>query len=347
MQSSKFVKAGLLAAILSFVAVASWELYLRYQKTPLFYDDNEALWSDKRAMVYKPSNEATVFIGSSRIKYDLDIPTWVTLTGQDAIQLANQGSNPRPVLDDLANDINFKGKLIIDVTEPLFFGAFAPRDEDTYKKMAYFKKRTPTQRVSFEINRVLESKFIFLDQDDFTINAMLDQVMIPPRPGVFRLPVFPFDFGGNYFTRQSFMTPRFVADTNLQNQVKAIWHTISSLPMPPPPRGEELQAIMNSVKVNVDKIKSRGGQIIFVRTPSSGPFRMGEMKGFPREVYWNQLLAITGCPGIYFEDYPATAHLICPEWSHLKPSDAVIYTRSLVGALEEKGWSFGKTTLAQ
>ena len=74
------------------------------------YDDNEALWADKRAMVYNPSDKATVFIGSSRIKYDLDIPTWRALTGKDAIQLANVGSSPRAVLTDLANDPNFKGR---------------------------------------------------------------------------------------------------------------------------------------------------------------------------------------------------------------------------------------------
>jgi len=35
--------------------------------------------------------------------------------------LAIEGSCPRPILEDLANDQNFKGKLIVDVTEGLFF----------------------------------------------------------------------------------------------------------------------------------------------------------------------------------------------------------------------------------
>jgi hypothetical protein len=29
---------------------------------------------------------------------------------------------------------------------------------------------------------------------------------------------------------------------------------------------------------------------------------------------------------------------ICPEWSHLKPSDAVLYTKALIGHLKEKQW---------
>ena len=109
----------------------------------------------------------------------------------------------------------------------------------------------------------------------------------------------------------------------------------------PPMSGAPLDSLINAVKSSVDKIKGRGGQVIFVRTPSSGPYWQGELKGFPREKYWDHLLQITGCPGIHFKDYPETDHFECPEWSHLKPSDAVIWTTNLVNILRnEKGWVF-------
>jgi len=342
MQSSNFAKAGLMALFLSVIALASWEFFLRKTDLPISYDDNEALWADKRAMVYEPINQATVFIGSSRIRYDLDIPTWQDMTGDHAIQLGNDGSNPRLVLDDLAKDENFKGKLIIDVTEGLFFGDFAPLDGHTIKEIEYFHHRTPTQRFSFEVNHLLESKFLFLDQDNYSFNAMMDHVPIPQRPNVFQMPLFPVEFDGDHFTRQAYMTPRFVQDSNLQNQVKAIWAFFGSLPHPPPPSGDKLQAIFNSVKSNVDKIRARGGKVIFVRTPSSGAAWMGESHGFPRAVYWDKLLSFTGCKGIYFLDYPAISNFQCPEWSHLSPDQAVIYTNNLVKILQEHAeWPMG------
>src|ERR1700760_4248579 len=107
-------RAGALALSLSLIAILSWEIHLRHKVKQLSYDDNEALWADKRAMVYEPADKATVFIGSSRIKYDLDIATWRGITGKDAIQLSNVGSSPRAVLTDLANDPNFKGNLVVD-----------------------------------------------------------------------------------------------------------------------------------------------------------------------------------------------------------------------------------------
>src|SRR5271154_1159752 len=159
MQNNSIMRAGWLAIFLSLVAVAWWEIHLRNKGNEISFDDDEALWADKRGMVYEPSDKATVFIGSSRIKFDLDIPTWQNLTGDHAIQLANVGSSPRPVLEDLANDKNFKGKLIIDVTEGLFFSvSAAPNDLLTNKKIAFFKTRTPTERFSFLVNHVLESQ---------------------------------------------------------------------------------------------------------------------------------------------------------------------------------------------
>ncbi len=332
-------RACLFALLITIVTMLCWETHLRNQGNKISYDDNEALWADKRAMVYEPSGQATVFVGSSRIKYDLDIPTWISLTGQEAIQLANVGSNPRLVLEDLANDDNFKGKLIVDVTEDVFFSKQAFYDWRTKKKIAYYKDRTPTQRFSFQVDHVLESQFVFLDQDNFSINAILDNMHIPSRPGIFPGLFFPIGFTPVNFERQSYMSPEFVSDTNQQNAVKAVWAYGIQRRAGPPMLKETLDSIFNSVKNNIDKIRSRGGDVLFVRPPSSGPYKDAEMKGFPRAAYWERLLTFTNSKGVHYSDYPATADLICPEWSHLSPSDAVIYTKSLVKALkEEKGW---------
>jgi hypothetical protein len=343
MQKANIIKAGWLAVILTFVTIMCWEIHLRHVGNKIDYDDNTALWANKRGMVYQPKDQATVFIGSSRIKYDLNIPTWRAMTGENAVQLANQGSNPRPVLSDLANDPNFKGKLIVDVTEEIFFGAFAPNDEETFKRIEYYHHITPTQRASLQIDRVLESQFVFLNQDEFSIKAMLDEWKLPRRPGIFPGLDFPADFGKCTFERESYMTPRFVADTNLQNRVKAIWTFIGGLDTAAPVSGTRLDAILNSVKADVDKIKSRGGEVIFVRTPSSGNMLQFELHAYPRAGYWDKLLAVTGCRGVFYTDYPDIAHLICPEWSHLKPADGLIYTRNLVKILQgEKGWTMSR-----
>jgi hypothetical protein len=142
------------------------------------------------------------------------------------------------------------------------------------------------------------------------------------------------------------MTPAFVADTVQCNKVKSIWQFFASMSKKAPPMPKsELDAIFKSVKVATDKIKARGGQVLFVRTPSSGPYLQGENIVFPREKYWDRLLAETQCPGIHFMDYPAIAHFDCPEFSHLQLKDAVTFTKEFVKILNTvEGWKINPTT---
>lgn len=347
MPANPLSKAAILAVVLVIAAIASWELYLRNKGIDIAYDDEGPLWSHKRAMVYEPASSSTVFIGSSRIKFDLDIDTWEKTTGDHAIQLALEGSNPLPILHDLANDEKFKGKLIIDVTEPLCFLPlpFFQFRPETYVR--YYHDITPAQKASFPLNNFLESRFVFLDKTNFSLSAQLEKLGVQDRPGVYQNPRFPLDFSRVQFSRQSKMTDKFVADTSLQNQVRRVWSSLSVPPKGPPPNKEQInagiQARIQSIKKDVDRIRARGGQIVFVRTPASGPMRMGEQMGFPREQYWDRILKETGSEGIHYLDYPALSHFECPEFSHLSPKDAVVFTHQLIRILsEEKGWKFPK-----
>lgn len=342
MHEKKFFKAGLLTLFLLLVFIISWESYLRSKGTTISYDDSPELWSDKRAEVYQPPDKATVFIGSSRIKFDLDIPTWKQETGTDAIQLAMVGSNPCYLLHNLAEDKDFKGQLVVDVTEVLFFNDAPPFRDRPEKGINLYKKETPSQKASFQLSELLESRLVLLDKDFFSLSVYLSKLGLKNRPGVQGndpLP-FPWEFDLTQANRQSKMHERFVKDTNLQNQVRMIWGSLAQAMKSPPATGTKLDSALASVKADVDKIKARGGHVLFVRTPSSGPFLAGELQGFPREKYWERLLAVTDCPGIHFMDYESLAHFNCPEFSHLSPTDAVKFTKSLVQILEQKGWKF-------
>lgn len=344
MASNSIARAAVLMLVIVLAATVCWETHLRQKGIPISYDNMEPLWSNKRAMVYEPSDKATVFIGSSRIKYDLDIPLWEKTTGNHAIQLAVEGSNLRPVLENLADDKNFKGTLVIDVTEGLFFGSKKGMSaERSYKMIKYYKEETPAQKAGFIINHALESQLVFLDKEDLSMTPQLDQlVTIPNRKGVMSMPYFPVEFTRIHFNRQSFMTENLLKDTNLQKRVTDMWMMYANMSKGfPPASGDTLLQIIKEVKVSTDKIIARGGKVLFVRTPSSGPALMGEKMGFPREKYWNKLLEITGCPGIHFADYPAIDHFICPEWSHLSPADALVFTTEFIRILkQEQGWKF-------
>jgi hypothetical protein len=342
MKDKSLIRPAIATLIIVVVAVTGYELYLRNQGITIDYDDGAPLWSDKRAMVYEPSDKAIVFIGSSRIKYDLDQATWRSLTDVNAIQLAIEGSCPRPVLEDLANDPDFKGKLVIDITEILFFSLAPPNLETAVNNAKYFHERTPAQRSSFELNKLFESQLVFLNKDYFSLNARLDQLQIPSRPGVFVMPLFPLNFSKVTFDRQSYMNDEFLNSPDEINQVKGNWVFFSKMAqMAPPTPPQAYEAIFKEVREQVNRIKSRGGDVVFVRTPSSGAYLQGENMAYPRAKFWDRLLKETKCQGIHFADYPALNHFECPELSHLSQSDSRIFTKEFYHLLrQQKGFAF-------
>src|SRR6187431_886295 len=154
---SQYLKAGLLALALTVLFVVSWEFYWRSNGFKISYDDNVSLWAHTRTKIYESSPARPVVIGSSRIKFDLDIATWKSITGEEPIQLAIEGTNPRPLLADLARDTSFKGTVIIGVTEMLFFQPDHNHFEiQANKRIEKYPNWSLSEQASFRINNVLE-----------------------------------------------------------------------------------------------------------------------------------------------------------------------------------------------
>jgi len=329
-------KSAILVLVLSTVFLFCWEFYWRSSGYVLGYNDDDAMWYKNRMMVYEPADKTTVFIGSSRMKFDLDIPTWEATTGEKAIQLSIAGSNPRAALLNLGEDEKFKGKLVIDVTEVLFFRPNV--DDELEHRLKYLKEVTPAQKVSAKIGFALEHQLLFLDKELFSLNALMARMGLHDRPKVRGDVPWPTKFTTTNFNRQEKMTNEFVKDSNLQRRVTNIWTMFGALDKTHGAGGDTLQKIFTEVQTAVAKIKARGGKVIFTRTPSSGGYWSTEPLQYPRAEYYDKLPAITNCDGIYFKDYPDMKDFICPEWSHLTPADAVLYTKALIGHLKEKQW---------
>lgn len=338
MKLNQLVKTALLSCVLTLVFIAGWELYWRSKGFKPTFNDDKALWANKRKEVYQSKEKATVFIGSSRIKFDLDIPEWRALTGEDAVQLALVGTSPIEVLKDLAADEQFKGKLVVDVTEGLFFSQNPAFHKSAKEATAFYKKQTVSEKFSSQLNFLLESNLSFLEERRFSLNTLLNDLEVPNRPGVFSFPSFSKGFEWTTYDRQTYMSDMFLHNENDIKRQTDIWRTLIMGDKTPIVEGEALVTIFKEIKSSVDKITQRGGKVIFVRTPSSGIMGEGEKKVFPREKYWQAMLDYSKAAGIHFSDNPQTAALICPEWSHLSPADAVVYTKQLVNELNQKEW---------
>ena len=132
--------------------------------------------------------------------------------------------------------------------------------------------------------------------------------------------------------------------SELAKQIQQIW--IPLFTPPPPPSYVPKDVFMAKMKEGigkrfadvtaaVEKIRARGGKIVFVRFPNSGGLKELEDKLTPRQQNWDPLLQMTHAPGIYYSDYPELSDFDCPEWSHLTAGDSVEFSKRLIPHLRK------------
>jgi hypothetical protein len=83
----------------------------------------------------------------------------------------------------------------------------------------------------------------------------------------------------------------------------------------------------------IRRIRSRGGDVAFVRLPSSGKRLQLEENRFPRGEFWDHISGDILAPCIHFQDVPTLAGVECPDDSHLDSRDTTSFTAALIEEL--------------
>jgi hypothetical protein len=129
----------------------------------------------------------------------------------------------------------------------------------------------------------------------------------------------------------------------LQDTVRQRWLDLFKFPAPPPyvppdafreAVGQMIEARISDTATTVARLRERGGRVVFVRFPVTGPLLQRENEMTPRVAFWDRIIRDSGAPGIHFQDHPDLADFDCPEWSHLSAEGSVEFTRRLVPHLK-------------
>jgi hypothetical protein len=338
-----WVRLALISLGVTLVLTLGWELYCRHLGYAPTLNDNTDLWASRRVLVDNNPTR-TVLIGASRTLFDFDMDVYAEEMGERPLQLATVGTNPGAYLEDLADHPDFKGTVIVGVVPGLFFAPGGPPVESAKNHLKYYREWSPTRRVGHHLGMFLERQLAFIQQEDLTLNQLLLNLKIPNRPQAKVPPELPPYFYEVDAERQGRMTDRAETDIHLQKRIQKIWIPLFTPPPPPPgtsasenraKRQKMIDETLEKIRNSVDKIRARGGKVVFVRFPSTGKLRELENKYSPRSKYWDRILEATGQPGIHFEDHPKLIGFDCPEWSHLNKKDATRFTRRLTVLFKE------------
>ncbi len=336
----------ILAGLATLFLLSSWEFYcrqLQYQATP---NDDKHLWAQHRARIDDLLDDDVVIIGSSRVMFNFQLDQWSSEYGKKPLMLAAAGSSVMPVLKDVVENSNYSGMLIIGVTPPLYF---VPQSMSVVpyariqKWVQHYYDRTYADRFSHFLSLngpqqvfsfLTTSNEIFYNELD--LRTVLERIPFPSRlPGP---PPFPILYQVDHERNVNLM-PQVTTDNDYALLVTNFWSAVFQPPPGATPSPEVVEEnrkeIINESAALINAFKNRGGKVILVRCPSQNKVRAIESEFYPRDTYWEELVAAANSPAYHFEDHPFMNKYDLPEWSHLATPDAKKFTVDFVRQLKQ------------
>ncbi len=260
---------------------------------------------------------------------DFSLPTCrELLPTHDVVQLAVAGTAPLAALEDLARDPLFQGVVLCDIHA----GGFLKRNHDRQQDYVnfYHEQWRADRHWNFQARLAFQQRLVLLSpQVGLTAVArhLLSRGRLPPPYYLTITPDRSYD--ADY--RQ-----RGVASV-LQND--AYWQDLERrLADVPPPAAWLEDALVAEPWIR--KIQHRGGQVVFIRFPTTGRRWELDEQYRPRKLYWDRLAENTAAATLHFRDVSGMAEVECPDTSHLDFRDKSGFTRALLDELMRRGTLF-------
>jgi hypothetical protein len=338
----QFGLASVVAVIVFAGALTAWELHWRAYGSVPSIQNSDGLWAIQRRRIDHGEGNATVLAGASRVLFDIDLDTWQRVAGERPIQLALEGTSPMFLLQDLASDPKFTGRLIVGIAPDVFFTGFAYRGS----VQKYHRDETLSQRVGQWLSmHLIEPFFAFFDPD-FALMTVLRRQPWPGRAGV-RSTMEVRKLAMSNVERDTHIWSKVESDPDYQKMAQDVWAQDFDQPaykMMELSGPEEMQRIIDKqiddAAAAAARLRARGVKVVFVRLPTAGRYLEYDDREFPRSKTWDVLLQRSGCPGIHFQDYPELQGYWLPEWSHLATNERPRFTEAICRILErDYGWS--------
>ena len=141
-------------------------------------------------------------------------------------------------IDDIVNNTDFKGTVIVGVTPGLLFSTTYPKAmpwERPQAKVNYYQDRTYAQRLNFLLSIPLQQNLAFMSADeekwadDIDLKALLKRIKIGDRIESKKPPFY--NFGEVTIDRNMSMTQRTVTDTAFANSITEVSILIVVVPV--------------------------------------------------------------------------------------------------------------------
>lgn len=311
----------LLAIGLVLVFLSGWEGVWRRQGFVPLLNDDARLWAASRAQVEHDNPRAVVLVGTSRMQLGIHVEAFRKFTGIQPVQLSMNAEVPIVVLRHFAQDTSFRGIIICDIMEDWFYvDAVAGKAAEW---IDVYTTQTWSAGVELWLSQLIQQAFVFRLADLSPSNVW--------RAGQ-----------AAYWPRPSYTT--LLADRSVQADYTQLGHKWREEPVRkareafqalPPWSAEEFRERARKLDAMIAPLYKRGGEVVFVRFPTSGGLWELEDARYPRRQYWDVFAAQTRAKTIHFRDHSELSQFDLPDGSHLDYRDTQAFTTALTEVLAE------------
>ena len=316
MTAKNWGRIWLAAFLVVVVVMGAWEFYWRGKGFFPSVNDDLNLWSLTRSKISPKTKVA--FAGSSRIQMGLHPDVFKQKLGIVPVNLSVDGNPPYPVIYDLAGDVSFKGTLIVSFT-PRWLGESDPKKSRASKWVRKHKKKTLLSKVDTYLAVAVQKTFAFRYS-----GLSISKIRSKLERGLAPIPTYAplrFDrYRQGLFTPEN--TPRILAARTKRERMFAK----KARPVTEKGFEERIEALNKAIA----KIRKRGGDVLFLRLPTSGPMLEIETALWPRQKYWGVFEKKISAKIIHFADHDSLKSFTCPDGSHMGLEDARRYTERLL-----------------
>ena len=287
--------------------------------------DSPALWRFWYEHAATGGRRMIVLIGASRIQAGISTDrVCARLPDYQIVQLGEYaGDSPVGVLRTLAEDRRFNGIVVCDMLAPFLTRRRWESQRDLYEASVTIRQQLDAYQIARAANllaiRNAESGI------GAAVKRFLERGQLPPPNHVRMRPDRSLEI--DFAVMENLQGFREKNAASFQRQYEAEEH----------PAPEELDDEFKEVNDFVRRIQDRGGQVVFLRMPSSGERLTIEEQYHPKARFWDRFAATSSGICIHWTEIEGANDLMCPDDSHLDYRDAVKFTDLLVDALINRG----------
>jgi len=186
------------------LATLAWELRMR--SIGLLagdYEDGPSQWAEQRRRL-DTDDVPVVIMGDSRILFGTDLSRFEALTGVRPVQLALPGTNARPFLEDVAADPDFRGLVILGLSDQSYFRMEGGLRAGALQRYHF---ESPAQRSSELLGQAL-STFAAFPDENYRLSLLVTRLDKGLRAGGFNPYEEPWKYRYAQLDRQNWMWPR-------------------------------------------------------------------------------------------------------------------------------------------